>query len=189
MTRYNKLDVLGILQEHGAIMEGHFRLPSGLHTSTYIQTAVVTQYPHLVQRIAASLNRKFPSSSVDVVASPAAGGLVIGQEVARQRKCRSIFFERSEGVMGLRRLFKLERRERVLIVEDVLTSGRSIGEVLSLCAVYGAKPVGVGVIVDRSVTPMPFSVPVRDLLTMPVEMTPPEHCELCAQQVPIRDIR
>lgn len=185
MTRLNKLDVLGILQEHGAIVSGHFRLPSGLHSPAYVQTAVVLQYPHLTQRIAKALSDKFPGS-VEVVLSPAIGGVVLGQEVARIRKCRSIFAERGEGgAMSLHRDFRLSPGERVLIVEDVLCTGRSTGELAALAAAYGAKPVGVAAILDRSITALPLALPVRALVSYPVKLYAPENCEMCSRRIPL----
>lgn len=184
MARFNKLDVLGILQEHGAIHRGHFRLPSGLHTATYIETAVVMQYPHLTNKIARALSELFPAQ-VDVVVSPAMGAVVLGQEVARLRRCRSIFFERMGGAMGLYRHFRLSAGERVLVVEDILSAGRSTSEVVALSATHGAKIVGVGAVVDRSTVRLPFTVPVRALMTMPTVMKTPDDCELCGRQVPL----
>jgi len=180
----NKLDVVGILQEHGAIISGHFRLPSGLHSPTFIQAAVVLQYPHLAQKIARAMSLKFPSAA-DVVVAPALGGVVIGQEVARIRKCRSIFTERVGGAMALQREFKLSRGERVLIVEDVLTTGTTTAELVSLVRAYEAKVVGVAAIVDRSISPLPLEVPIRALVSYPVKAAPPDACELCARRVPL----
>lgn len=180
----NKLDVIGILQEHGAIVSGHFRLPSGLHSPTFIQAAVVLQYPHLAQRIAKAMSAKFPGEA-DVVVAPAMGGVVIGQEVARVRKCRSIFMERAGGAMALKREFKLAAGERVLVVEDVLTTGHTTSEVVALAQAYGAKVVGVAAILDRSMTPLPLQVPVRALVSYPVKVSPPDACELCARKVPL----
>lgn len=180
----NKLDVIGILQEHGAIISGHFRLPSGLHSPTFVQAAIVLQYPHLAQKIAKAMSAKFPSAS-DVVIAPALGGVVIGQEVARSRKCRSIFAERIGGAMALKREFKLSAGERVLVVEDVLTTGHTTAEVVSLVQAYGAKVMGVAAIVDRSTLPMALGVPVRALVTYPVRVCPPDSCELCARKVPL----
>ena len=98
MTRLSKLDVIGLLQEHGAIVNGHFQLPSGLHSQTYVQTALVLQYPHLAQKVAKAMAGKFPQG-VDVVMSPAMGAVVIGQEVARVKKARAIFTERVGGAI------------------------------------------------------------------------------------------
>jgi orotate phosphoribosyltransferase len=184
MTRMNKLDVLGVLQEHGAIVSGHFRLPSGLHSPTYVQTAVVLQYPHLAQKIARAVSEKFPGA-VDVVVSPAMGAVVLGQEVARVRRCRAIFAERTGSVMSLKRDFRLQPGERALIVEDVLTTGHTTGEVVSLARAYGAKVVGVAAILDRSTAHLPLSVPVRALVAFPVKVNPPDSCEMCDRQVPL----
>jgi len=180
----NKLDVVGILQEHGAIISGHFRLPSGLHSPTFIQAAVVLQYPHLAQKIGKAMSLKFPSA-VDVVIAPALGGVVIGQEVARVRKCRSIFTERVGGGMALQREFKLAQGERVLIVEDVLTTGTTTAELVSLAQAYGAKVIGVAAIVDRTASPLALEIPIRALVSYPVKVTPPDACELCARRVPL----
>lgn len=184
MTRMNKLDVLGILQEHGAIVSGHFRLPSGLHSPTYVQTAVVLQYPNLGVKIARALSEKFPSQ-VDVIVSPAMGAVVLGQEVARVRRCRAIFAERVGAVMSFKRDFRLQAGERALIVEDVLTTGHTTSEVVSLVRAYGAKVLGVAAILDRSTAHLPLSVPVRALVALPVKVHPPDSCEMCARQVPL----
>lgn len=184
MTRINKLDTLGILQEHGAILDGHFRMPSGLHTERFIETALVLQYPHLAQKLAKALSDRFPGK-VDVVVSPAMGGVVLGQEVARARGCRAIFFERRGEAMGLRRSFRLEPGERALIVEDVLMAGRTTAEVLAVVEAYGVKVAGVGALVDRSTGPLPLRVPVRTLVSMPVKVYPPEACDLCRRGIPV----
>ncbi|MDE2293544.1 MAG: orotate phosphoribosyltransferase [Elusimicrobia bacterium] len=182
--RYNKLDVLGVMQEHGAILDGHFRLPSGLHTERFVETALVLQYPHLAQRLAKALSDRFPGE-VDVVVSSAAGGVVLGQEVARARRCRAIFFERRGDAMGLRRSFRLEPGERALVVEDVLMAGRTTAEVMSIVRAYGAKVAGVGALLDRSTAALPLRVPVRALLSMPIKVTPAEACELCRRGIPV----
>ncbi|MBI4051605.1 MAG: orotate phosphoribosyltransferase [Elusimicrobia bacterium] len=184
MNRLSKLDVVGLLQEHGAILNGHFRLPSGFHSQTYVQTALVLQYPHLANKIAKSMVSKFPQD-VDVVISPAMGAIVIGQEVARVKKARAIFTERVNGVMVLKRDFRLEGEEKILVVEDVLTTGRSTSEVVNLAQNYRAKVVGVSAIVDRSTAPLPLTVPVRALISYPLQVFPPDHCALCSQGVPV----
>lgn len=177
-------DILGLLEEHGAIVEGHFVLPSGLHTRTYVDLAVVLQYPHIAQRLAKHLATKFPQE-VDVVVSPAMGGIILGQEVARVKKCRAIFTERVGGAQGLRRDFKLANGERMLIVEDVVTTGHSTGQLASLAAVYGAKVVGVAAVLDRSTGPLHLGVPVRTLAVYPAEVVPAEACPQCKARVPL----
>lgn len=186
MSTMNKMDVLGILQEHGAVVSGHFRLASGLHSPVYLQTALVLQYPHVAQKIAKALVAKFPQP-VDVVVSPGMSSVVLGQEVARVKKCRAIFAERHEGMMGLRRDFKLERGEKALIVEDVLTTGRLTAEIVVLAQAYGAKVLGVGAIVDRSMEGLALSVPARTLISYPLQVSPPDSCPQCAAGVPMTD--
>ncbi|MFA6316043.1 MAG: orotate phosphoribosyltransferase [Elusimicrobiota bacterium] len=186
MTKLSKTDVLGLLQEHGAVVSGHFRLANGLHSPVYLQTALVLQYPHVASKIAKALAAYFPAS-IDVVISPGTASVVLGQEVARVKKCRAIFAERHEGMMGFRRDFKLERGERALIVEDVLTTGRLTGEIVALAAAYGARIVGVGAIVDRSITGLSLNVPVRTLVTYPLQVSPPDSCPQCAAKVPVSE--
>ncbi|PCI40018.1 MAG: orotate phosphoribosyltransferase [Elusimicrobia bacterium] len=184
MSRTPKLDVVGILQEHGAILEGHYRLPSGLHTSKFVQPERVLQFPNLARKFAAAICRNFPEKA-DVVVSSSMGGLVLGQEVARERKCRSIFFERFGGVMGLRPHFHLKRGERVLIVEDVLMAGRTTGELIHTAAELGATVIGVGVVVDRSTGALDLGVPVRALVTLPIPVSTSEDCSACTRKVPL----
>lgn len=184
MQRLSKLDVIGLLQEHGALLSGHFKLPSGLHSQTYVQTALVIQYPHLAQKVAKAMSALFPQE-VDCVISPAMGAVLIGQEVARVKKCRAIFTEKVEGMMTLKREFKLEPRERILVVEDVLTTGRSTSEVVALAGAYGCRVSGVCAIVDRSIHALPLTVPVRALISYPLQVYPPDACPLCQQEIPV----
>ena len=184
MSRLTKLNILGLLQEHGAILNGHFKLSSGLHSETYVQTAVVLQYPHLANKVAKAMVAQFPRD-VDVIVSPAMGAVVIGQEVARVKKSRAIFTERINGMMTLRRDFQLNAGERVMIVEDVLTTGRSINEIIHLAKGRGAKIVGIPSIIDRSTGSLPFTVPFRALLSYPLQIYPPESCGLCQRGIPI----
>lgn len=186
MTVMKKTDVLGLLQEHGAVVPGHFQLASGLHSPVFLQTALVLQYPHVAQKIARSLAGKF-NAKVDVVVSPGVSSVVLGQEVARELKCRAIFTEKNQGMMGIRRGFKLDRGERALIIEDVLTTGRLTAEIVALVHAYGAKVAGVGAIVDRSCSGLSLHVPVRSLVCYPLEVFPPESCPQCVAGVPVAD--
>jgi len=186
--RMNKMDVLGILQEHGAVAGGHFRLASGLHTPVYLQTALVLQYPHVAQKVAKTLAAKF-SSPVDVVISTGLSSVVLGQEVARVKKSRAIFTERVNGSMAFRRDFRLERGERALVVVDVLTTGRSNAEVVALAQAYGARIVGVGAMIDRSSSPLCLGVPTRSLIDYPLQAAPPDSCPQCAAGVPLSQSR
>ena len=186
MTAFTKMDLLGLLQEHGAVVDGHFQLASGMHSPVYVQTALVLQYPHVAQKIAKALAAKFPQK-VDVVIAPNVAAVVLAQEVARAKKCRAIFTERINGMMALRRDFRVEREERVLIIQDVLTTGRLTAEVVFLAQAYGGKVVGVGAVVDRSVSGLALCVPVRTLISYPLQIFPPDSCPQCAQQAPLTD--
>lgn len=186
MTGMKKTDVLGLLQEHGAVVAGHFQLASGLHSPVYLQTALVLQYPHVAQRIARALADKF-GSKIDVVVSPGVSSVVLGQEMARELKCRAIFTEKNQGMLAIRRGFKLNRGERALIVEDVVTTGRLTAEIVALAQAYGARIAGVAAIVDRSCAGLALSVPVRSLICYPLEVFPPSSCPQCAANVPLTD--
>ncbi|HAM36944.1 MAG TPA: orotate phosphoribosyltransferase [Elusimicrobia bacterium] len=186
MTAMNKMDLLGLLQEHGAVVSGHFQLASGLHSPVYLQTALVLQYPYVAQRIAKALAAKF-MQSIDVVIAPNVASVVLAQEVARAKKCRAIFTERMSGMMALRRDFRIERGERALIVEDVITTGRLTAEIVFLAQAYGAKVVGVGAVVDRSVSRLSLSIPVRTLISYPLQVFSPDSCPQCKDGVALTD--
>lgn len=184
MSKLGKFDVVGLLQEHGAILNGHFQLPSGFHTQTYIQTSLVMQYPNLAQKVAKEMASKFPQE-INVVISPSVGSMVIGQEVARVKKARSIFTERINGVMVLKRDFKIAEGERALVVDDVLNTGRLCSEAINLARGYGAKVTGVVAIVDRSTADLTLNVPVRGLISYPLQLFTPDNCPLCRQKMPL----
>jgi len=184
MSKLGKFDVVGLLQEHGAILNGHFQIPSGFHTQTYIQPSLVLQYPHLAQKVAKEMAAKFPQE-VNVVISPSVGSMAIGQEVARVKKARSIFTEKINGVMVLKRDFKIAEGERVLVVDDVLNTGRLCSEAINLARGYGAKVIGVVAVVDRSTGDLTLNVPVRGLISYPLQLFPPDNCPLCRQKLPL----
>lgn len=184
MKTLDKAEVISMLQEHGAVVNGHFVLPSGLHSRTYVEVAVVLQYPHIAQRLAKALAGKFPQA-VDVVVSPGPGGVVLGQELARIKKCRAIFTERHEGSLGFRRDFKLNRGERTLIVVDVITTGHATSQLISLADVYGAKVIGIAALLDRSTGSLAVHVPARALASYPLEVVPAESCPQCRSGLPL----
>lgn len=186
MSAFNKMDLLGLLQEHGAVVHGHFQLASGLHSPVYLQTALVLQYPHVAQKIARALVAKFPYA-IDVVIAPTMVSVVLGQEVARAKKCRAIFTERINGMMALRRDFRIERGERALVIQDVLTTGRLTAEIVFLAQAYGAKVAGVGAIVDRSTSRLSLCLPVRTLISYPLQVYSPDSCPQCAEGAPLTD--
>ena len=143
-----------IFEETQALMPGHFILSSGLHSDTYFQCAKVLQYPKYLSMFGEILSNHFSHLDIDKVISPAIGGIVLGTEVGRQLNKKTIFSERSEGKMKLRRGFNINENEKILIIEDVLSTGGSIKEVIDLIAQFKGNVVGVGVIVDRSLSPV-----------------------------------
>ena len=142
--------ILNIFRETGALLEGHFILSSGQHSNRYFQCAKVLQYPEYLTAFSIMISDEFEEAKPDVVISPAIGGVVLGTEVGAQLGCRTIFSERKNGVMVIRRGFNLEPDERVLIIEDVITTGGSVKEVMSLIENAKSKISGIGILVDRS---------------------------------------
>lgn len=146
----DKNDILEIFRSTGALLEGHFVLTSGRHSETYFQCAKVLQYPEYLTLFGRILADHFEDDKIDAVISPAIGGIVIGTDVGRQLGVKTIFTERKDGAMKLRRGFEIEKGERILVVEDVLTTGGSINEVIEIVKENKGKIAGVGVVVDRS---------------------------------------
>ena len=142
--------MLSIFRSTEALLDGHFRLTSGRHSATYFQCAKVLQHPEYLTAFSVILADEFEPVDPDVVISPAIGGIVLGTEVGTQLGCRTIFAERKEGQMVIRRGFELSKGERVLVIEDVITTGGSVKEVMDLVSDMEAEVIGVGVLVDRS---------------------------------------
>jgi len=178
-------DIGRIFREAGALLEGHFRLSSGLHSGHYIQCALVLQYPRIATHLGARLAEAFAGEPIETVIAPAIGGIIVAHEVARHLEVRAIFAEREAGRFVLRRGFAIAPAERVLIVEDVITTGRSTREVIELVREAGGEAVGVGALVDRSGTALYFGVPLRTLLQLEWPTYPPDECPLCAAGVPM----
>ncbi|AGA70175.1 orotate phosphoribosyltransferase [Desulfitobacterium dichloroeliminans LMG P-21439] len=188
MTLSNKSiapeEVLGIFKESEALLEGHFRLTSGRHSRQYMQCAKVLQYPHHAARLGEALAESFQGHNIDLVIGPAMGGILVAHEVGKALGTKALFTERENGEMKLRRGFELQPGQRVLVVEDVITTGGSVREVIEVVKAYGAEPVGVGVIVDRSCGKSEFGVPLAALLEIEIESFDPEACPLCAEGIP-----
>lgn len=146
----DKNDILEIFRSTGALLEGHFVLTSGRHSETYFQCAKVLQYPEYLTLFGRIIADHFEDNKIDAVISPAIGGIVVGTDVGRQLGVKTIFTERKDGTMKLRRGFEIEKGERILVVEDVLTTGGSINEVIEIVKENKGKIAGVGVVVDRS---------------------------------------
>lgn len=156
-------EVIQIFRDSGALLEGHFLLRSGLHSAHFFQCAQVCQYMDKVTRLAELMIPMLKDYGATSVVGPAMGGLVIGQEVARQLDLRFLFLEKVDDKLELRRNFKFGRGERVLIVEDVITRGGRVVEAIAKCREHGAEPVAVGVIVDRSNGATAFDIPHHSL--------------------------
>ncbi|MCX7020996.1 MAG: orotate phosphoribosyltransferase [bacterium] len=177
------------LRSTGALLEGHFILSSGLHSNRYVQCALYLQHPELAERagreLAFLLKEADSALEPTVVISPAMGGLIIGHECGRALGVRAVFAERVEGVMTLRRGFSLSRDDRVVVVEDVVTTGKSTGEVVEVVSAAGVKPVALACVVDRrgaDAPPMP--IPLVSLARLEIEVWKPEVCPLCAKGDP-----
>jgi len=174
-------DVLDLFRHSGALLDGHFRLSSGLHSDRYLQSALVLQYPDLAERLGAALAERARHLQPTAVLSPALGGIVIGQEVGRALQVRALFAERQDGVLVLRRGFTLSPSERVLVVEDVVTTGGSTRETVAVATAAGARVLGAVAIIDRGADPARLDLPFQTLVRLEVPAYPPETCPLCAR--------
>jgi orotate phosphoribosyltransferase len=182
MTRDELLD---LVRRSGALLDGHFRLTSGLHSSGYLQCALVLQHPESAGSLGAAIAERTRDLRATAVLSPALGGIVIGQEVGRALGVRALFAERQDGQLTLRRGFALSERDRVLVIEDVLTTGGSTKETMEVAKAAGAQVVGAASIVDRSGGKVQFDVPYAALLDVALPTYEPDKCPLCSQGLPV----
>ncbi|HZJ30408.1 MAG TPA: orotate phosphoribosyltransferase [Vicinamibacterales bacterium] len=178
-------DVLSLFRRVGALLEGHFRLTSGLHSSGYLQCALVLQHPREAEACGVGIAERVRSLGATVVLSPALGGIVIGHEVARALGVRAIFAERQDGTLTLRRGFSLGAGDRVLVVEDVVTTGGSTRETIDVARAQGASVVGAAAIIDRSGGSQNLDVPFHALATVSLPTYQPDACPLCARGEPV----
>src|SRR5262245_32497711 len=161
-------ELLNLFRRSGALLEGHFRLSSGLHSTGYLQCALVLSRPRDAEELGVAIGARVRQLRPTVVLSPALGGVIIGHEVARALGARAVFAERQDGVLTLRRGFVLSESDRVLVVEDVLTTGGSTQETMQVATAAGAQVVGVASIVDRSAGTAAFDVPFESLIEIEV---------------------
>jgi len=178
-------DLLDLFRRSGALLDGHFRLSSGLHSTGYLQCALVLSQPADAEALGAAIADRVRTLRPTVVLSPALGGVIIGQEVGRALGVRAIFAERQDGALTLRRGFVIAENDRVLVVEDVLTTGLSTRETIKVAEAAGAHVVGVASIVDRSGGTARFDVPYESLLAVDLPTYQPDACPLCAQGLPV----
>ncbi len=177
--------VLNLFRESGALLEGHFKLSSGLHSTGYLQCALVLQHPKHAETLGRALAEHLKAAKATVVLSPALGGLIIGHEVGRALGVRAIFAERQEKTLTLRRGFHLDPSDRVVVIEDVVTTGGSTRETMVVARDAGATVVAAGAIIDRSGGHQGLDVPFSALATLSVPTYQPEACPLCAQGVAV----
>jgi len=177
-------NILEIFLKTNALLNGHFLLTSGRHSNQYFQCAQVLQYPDYNEIICRKIADHFINTEIDVVISPAIGGIIVGQEVARLLGKKSIFAEREDKVLTLRRGFQIEEGKKYLVCEDVVTTGGSVFEVMDIIRNNGGIVAGVGYIVDRSNNKVQFEVPQFSTLQLEVVSYIPEECPLCKQNIP-----
>lgn len=177
--------VMEILKEAGVLLEGHFRLTSGRHSNKYLQCAKIFRNTKYSEELCAALAEQYRGDGVQVVIGPAMGAVQMAYEVSRHLQCENFFTERNEeGKMTLRRGFAVNPGEKVLVVEDVVTTGGSVREVIDLVQAAGGIVVGVGSIVDRTGGKIDFGVPFRAVVSVAVESWEPEECPLCKAGAP-----
>jgi orotate phosphoribosyltransferase len=180
----NKNEILDIFIETEALLSGHFLLTSGRHSNQYFQCAKVLQYPQHIEHICEILSKYFEKFEIDTVIAPAIGGICVGQEVARQLGKRFIFAEREDGKLTLRRGFSLKENEKVLVCEDVVTTGGSVFETIDIVKENKAIPVGVGFIVDRSNGKVKFGIPQACTVQLEAVSYAANECPLCKEGTP-----
>ena len=173
-------EVMQLFERVGAVRHGHFELSSGRHSSTYVQCALVLQYPESAEKLGRALAEKFKGVQIDCVASPALGGVLVGHEVARGLGVRAVFVERDiSGRMALRRGFAFQPNERVLVVEDVWTTGGSTRETIGVVEQAGGLAVAAGALIDRSGNRLELNVPTKALIDLDIPSYEAFECPLC----------
>ncbi len=175
----NVNEILSIFKKTEALLEGHFLLTSGRHSSVYFQCAKVLQYPNYNEFLSGKISEFFKDFEIDTIIAPAIGGIVVGQEVARQLNKKFIFAEREDKALALRRGFSLSKGEKVLVCEDVVTTGGSVFEVIDIVKKSGAIVTGVGFIVDRSNGKVSFGFPQMSTMKIDAVSFTTDECELC----------
>lgn len=181
----NKEEMLKIFESADAILKGHFVLTSGRHSDTYMQCAKLFVYPDKAAEICRALKEKLKNVKIDMVASPAVGGIIMGYEIAKQLNVPNVFFERENGVMALRRGFEIPKNANVLVVEDVVTTGGSVKEVIEKVKELSGNVKAVASIVDRSNGAVNFGVDFINVLSIDVKSYEADGCPLCKQGIPV----
>ncbi|MFC2140127.1 orotate phosphoribosyltransferase [Candidatus Auribacterota bacterium] len=181
---YTEQEIVDIFKKYEALCEGHFLLSSGKHSAKYLQCALVLKEPKIAEKLGNALALKFKDEKIDKVVGPAMGGIIIAHEVARALNVPALFSEREQGEMTFRRGFSLKEGERILVVEDVITTGLSVREVITVIQRQQALVVGVGSLIDRG-EGVDFSVTKKSLCTLEVATYESEKCPLCKDNIPV----
>ncbi len=180
-------EIWEILKKTGAILNGHFLLSSGIHSDGYIQCARMLQYPYHADRVLKLIAQKVKHLDIEIVVGPALGGIIVAYELGRQLHKKAMFAERKDGIMQFRRGFVIRPGEKVLITEDVVTTGKSTLEVKELVEERGADVIGVACIVDRRSEDYRLDIPLYGALQMDIKTYTPENCPLCRKGIPIEN--
>ena len=180
-----KKEIINLLKKTGVIEKGHFELSSGKHADTYLQCAKILQYPQHTKKLAEEIAALWTDEDIDSIVGPAIGGIVIAYAVGDVMNVRNIFSERKEGKMQFRRSLEVKENNKVLIVEDVVTTGGSVKEVIEIVEKTGAEIIGISSLVDRSGGKAKFKYPFKPLVQLDVEAFAEDNCELCKNNIPI----
>ncbi|MFO7974930.1 MAG: orotate phosphoribosyltransferase [Candidatus Hydrogenedentota bacterium] len=181
-------EVLDAFREAGALLEGHFIYASGRHGRQFLQAARVLQYPEIAERLCAAMAEPFKNANIDLVVGPATGGIILAYETARHLECRAAFTEKeNNGAMALKRGFRLNKGERVLVVEDIATTGGSVKKSIAHLRERGVEIAGVAVLIDRSAGEVLFDCPYHPLARLDMQSWDPANCALCQAGTPIID--
>ena len=180
------IDILEMLEKANALLTGHFLLSSGLHSEQYLQCALLLRYPAYAEELCKRLAEKFKYTKIDLVVGPAYGGIIVAHELARALGVRAIFTERKDGKMQLRRGFNIEKGERILIAEDVVTTGRSVKDVIEALKPYKPKIVGIAALIDRSAQSNPFGkIHTESIKKIRIKTYTQQRCPLCKAKKPL----
>lgn len=177
-------DVMKMLEETQAVLHGHFLLTSGLHSPMYVEKFNVLQHPKYTEKLCQEIARRYANDNIQLVVGPVTGGILLAHEVGKALGTRAIFTEREDGKMTLKRGFHIEPGTRVLVVEDIVTTGGSVKEVMEVVKAHGGELVGVGLLVDRSGGKVDFGIRTEALLHLNVETYDPAKCPLCEKGIP-----
>lgn len=176
-------EIEDLFVESGALKEGHFKLTSGLHSSRYVDKFKILSKPRLASLLLTEMAERWKSNDIELVVGPAVGGIILSYEIARQLGCDGIFLERKNGKMALSRGFSIEKSQRILIVEDVVTTGGSVNEVCEVLKQLGGEIAGISLMVDRSGGKIDFGIKTDSLIQLELKLFEPESCPMCSDEI------